>query len=248
MVEPLKSANYPHAPITEAVIEVRIAAAVDDKTQEKAVQRLKKRYPNSKALAAFNVNIDTTGGVVGVEQQPEGFRLSTDEQTDIVLVKPRGIAASRLAPYPGWPVLRDNAIAAWDAWKSVTPRHPIERVGIRYINRIDIPLAGKVRVRLEDYLNFSPQVTTIATDPMTSYVIQATFPVPLDKNWTTTITSTLVTPPPLIDHISLLLDIDVYRGAPLAETTLWDAIDAARTLKNDLFERCITDEARKLFA
>jgi len=224
-----------------------MGATVDAKTQERVVQRLKKKYPISRNMAAFNVNIDTTGGVVGVEQQPEGFRLSTDDQTDIVLVKPRGIAASRLAPYPGWSVLCDSANAAWEVWKSLTPRHPIERVGIRYINRIDIPLGGKHGVRLDDYLNFHPQITKIAVDPMTAYVVQASFPVPLNKTWSTNLTSTLVTPAPLIDHLSLLLDIDVYRYGPLAETMLWDEIDAARILKNDLFERCITDKARKLF-
>jgi uncharacterized protein (TIGR04255 family) len=47
-----------------------------------------------------------------------------------------------------------------------------------------------------------------------------------------------------------MLDIDIFRTEqiPGNESELWRMIDDARPIKNRVFERCITDESRKLFA
>jgi uncharacterized protein (TIGR04255 family) len=79
-------------------------------------------------------------------------------------------------------------------------------------------------------------------------LLQVTFPAP-SSHWNVSIASSIVAPPPLIDHISFLLDIDVFRSEqiPGREDELWTVIDEARAIKNTIFERCITDETRKLF-
>jgi len=248
MSQLLETKEYPHAPITEAAIEIRIASEVSAKLQEAVVRRLKKNYPHVVPLQALKVTIDTTGGDV-VEQHSQGFRLTTDEQVDIVTVRPVGIVTSWLAPYPGWPTLRERAESAWQAWRRSIPAHPIARLGIRTINRIDVPLDNRPMISLEKYLNFFPQVPDFSPAGIVGYVMQATLPTFVAR-WTTTITSAHVTPPPLLNHASLLLDIDLYRNEeiPGKESDLWAVIDEARAIKNDIFERCITAETRRLIS
>ena len=94
------------------MIDLRVASEVTARTQETVVRRLKKLYPNSQALQALNVNIYTTGGRVGFEQKSQGFRLSSEDETDVVMVMPSGMAVARLAPYPGWEVVREGAQAS----------------------------------------------------------------------------------------------------------------------------------------
>jgi uncharacterized protein (TIGR04255 family) len=55
--------------------------------------------------------------------------------------------------------------------------------------------------------------------------------------------------PPLLNHVSLLLDIDVFctEQIPSNEAELWRMIDHAGPIKNRVFEQCITNESRKLF-
>ena len=249
MPGPLTSPNYPRAPITEAVIQLRMAADVEARLQEKVVQKLKSKFPNSQPMHEFSVVLDNTGGNVSVSQNTEGFRLSNDDQTDIILINNRGITATRLAPYPGWGVLRDNAKAAWGVWTNATPRHPVERLGVRFINRIDIPSQGNPQIQLGDYLHFHPTITAITPQPMLGYVLQVVLPT-FDADWTATITSTMLGPAPIPNHTSILLDIDIARSnqIPLNDEQLWPIIEGARIVKNDLFERCITDATRKLFA
>lgn len=240
---------YPRAPITEGVIHLRVGGIATTDEQQKVVRRLTKGYPHSKPLQEFNLKIDTTGGEVSVDQRPQGFRLNTDDQADIVLVFPDGIAVARLAPYQGWEKLKERAQAAHEEWRGSTTHRPVTRIGIRYLNRIDIPLNGLSQVDLATYLAFRPQIPGISNGPMAGYMVQATLPTDTPP-WSVSISSTIVTPPPLLNHVSLMLDIDVFRTEqiPGNQAELWAMIDAARPIKNRVFERCITDESRKLFA
>jgi len=55
--------------------------------------------------------------------------------------------------------------------------------------------------------------------------------------------------PALINHASLLLDIDVIadQSVPQKETEFWALIERMRESKNIIFEGCVTDRARALF-
>lgn len=240
---------YPKAPITEAVIHLQVAGKATTEEQQRLVRHFSDGYPQSKSLSEFSVTLDTTGGAATVQQQAQGFRLTSADQTDVLLVLPNGIAAARLAPYPGWPHLRARAEAAWTQWRRFVALREIKRIGIRNINRLDVPIRDRPAVDFDAYLNFRPQLPDIVGGHLRGYMIQATFPS--DRpHWNVSISSSIVAPPPLINHISLLLDIDVFRSEqiPGREADLWAVVDEARTIKNNIFERCITDESRKLFA
>lgn len=230
-------------------MHLRVADNASLEDQQKLVRRFAKTYPHSKALAAFSVTIDTTGGAATVQQEPQGFRLTSDDQADVMLVFPNGIAAARLAPYPNWEHLRDRAVAAWSEWRRSTKFSPLSRLGIRYLNRIDVPIKDAPTIDLETYLKFRPNIPKIGKGPIVGYMVQATMPTD-NPFWNTSITSSIVSPPPLINHLSLLLDIDVFRTEqiPGKENDLWAVVEEARGIKNRVFEHCITDQSRELFA
>ena len=219
--------------------------------QQDVVKRLSKFYSHSANLASFEVQIDGTGGTAKLAQQPNGFRLNTDDQAEVALIFPNGLATARLAPYPGWEALRDRALANWTEWRRASPARQPTRIGVRYVNRIDVPIEGEAgKISLSKYLEFRPLVPNISGQrPFAGYMQQVTLPTDTPP-WSATITSAVVAPPPLLNHISLLLDIDLFRTAeiPANEDELWKLVDGVRGLKNRIFESCITDEARKLFA
>lgn len=251
---PIKT--YPRAPITEAVIELRMQSEVDMKEQEKIIHRLKKDYPHMKPLneIKFNVNAPQTGGGapptgggVTVRTQWQGFRLTSDDQTKIVIVMPLSVVSARLAPYQGWDDFFNQARAVWRAWKHSIKYSPVARIGVRYINRIDIPTSGRQHIRLEDYLTFYPKSPEGDELPIYSYFIQVMLPTH-NSLWTSSITSALL-PSPLLEHTSLLLDIDVFRTKeiPVKDDDLWTVIGEARDIKNFIFQRCIAPQSERLF-
>ena len=218
-------------------------------SMEKIANKLLKVYPHKVTTNNLGIHItqQTTGDSVAVNSQPNGFLLRSDDQADTAIISQNSLIVARLAPYRGWDTLHEQFISAWKSWKKVAKTKPISRVGVRYINRIDIPLKGENKIDLEDYLTFYPKVPELGNSPMVEYLIQVTQPI--NSLWTATITSTLL-PPPLINHISLLLDIDVFRteSIPLNDEDLWAMIAEARIIKNTVFQSCITHKSMELFS
>jgi uncharacterized protein (TIGR04255 family) len=239
---------YPKAPIIEAVIHISAAAAASPDELQKLVKRFAQNYPHEETLSSVNVAINTTGGAMTVQQQTQGYRVRSADQADIVLIFADGVAASRLSPYPGWEHLREHAHAAWSEWRRILKQSVSKRIGIRYINRIDVPIKAE-GIEIDDYLRFSARIPDFSRRPLNGFMLQATKPTDVE-HWSVTITSYVASPPPLIDHASLVLDIDVFRTEQITsrDADLWDCIDAVRPLKNAIFEACVTDNARKLFA
>lgn len=248
LAEHRTSPTYPRAPITEAVIQILVGADAEPRALDRIAHKLKAVYPNSQPLQEFKVAIPNTGGPVNVAQSPQGFRLANNDQTDVVMLSPRGITAARLAPYQDWKYLREKANTAWQEWKAATPSFSIARLGVRYINRIDIPINPGVPLNVEDYLSFVPRVDAITDKPMLGYLMQVVIPT-YDPHWTATNTTTALGDTQVPAHASFILDIDVARTVdiPLNDKLLWPIVDAAQPIKNDIFERCIKDSARKLF-
>ncbi len=242
------SPDYSRPPIIEAVIQIRVSVDADQRAFEAIAHKLKKKYPQQQPQQNFQVTIGNTGADVGISQEASGIRVASDDQTDVVLIEKRGITAARLPLYPGWDTLRENTRAAWQAWKAETPRHPIERVGVRYINRIDIPFTVRA-ISLSQYLTIAPNAAPVTQQPLITFTTQIAFPT-VNPFWTATITTTTLGQTMLPNHHSIILDIDIARTAEIIinDADLWPMIDEARALKNDLFERCITPDARRLFS
>ena len=248
MYTPFSSPKYPRAPITEAVIELRIATGLETVIIDKIAKRLKKRYDTQAPLQQVNLILDMTGsGTTAVQQQNNGHRFATYDQADIALLTPVNLTTARLAPYPGWHAFQTMARENWADWCSIAPRHPISRVGVRYINRIDIPLPDDGIVQLETYLTTHPR-SEILERPLTGFMVQAQFDAFLPK-WVATLTTAPLTPHPVPNHFSLLLDIDVSRTQDIPEKSdeMWTMINEAQTIKNDLFERALTPATKEFF-
>jgi uncharacterized protein (TIGR04255 family) len=61
--------------------------------------------------------------------------------------------------------------------------------------------------------------------------------------------SAVIAPPPLIDHVSIQLDVDAYWDIdiPARIDEMWAGMERLRSAKNAIFEKSITQELRKLF-
>jgi uncharacterized protein (TIGR04255 family) len=250
MSQAVPESPYPKAPIVEAVIHVSVGGVAQPEELQKVMKRLRNDYPEQEPLSGVNVIVDPTGGgSFTVQQQQQGHRAKSIDQADIVMVLQDGVGTARLAPYLGWDHLRDRARKVWSDWRKIVAYSAPKRIGIRYINRIDVPIRPGGILDIDTYLNSGPRVPDFSRHPVSGFVAQIARPTDLD-HWSTNVTSTTALPPPLIDHVSFVLDIDVFRteDIPGREADLWECVEAVRPLKNKIFESCITDEARRLFA
>jgi uncharacterized protein (TIGR04255 family) len=237
--------KYKRAPITEAVLELRYARPLDQNVVEKSAEVIGKDYFYNEIEQNINFSLEAKGAKV--ETIWEGKQLSSLDRADTVIFRRSSFVCSRLAPYLGWEEFTPRAKKAWAALKKHAGAIEISRIGLRYVNRIDVPLRQGETVNVEDYLNFVPRSPGDFTQPMTTYLVQTNRPLGVDECNFMVLSTTV--PSPLINTMSLALDLDVSRelNIPKREDELWALIDRMREHKNFVFESCITDRARALF-
>ncbi len=245
----MSSQPYRKPPITEAVIEIRFAQPVDAADLNAISGRFMPFYPRHESVKTVGVQVDIPPGA-GIEpttqiNQQLGHKRSSSDYSEILVMMPLTFMVSQLAPYPGWEEFFGRFVRDWKAWKNVRGFRKILRVGTRFINRIDIRVVGGL-IEETEYLNVYPKVPT-ALGPSTSYGVQVHLPI-RDIECSVAINSASI-PSPLLNHYSILLDIDISRseGSPQNDDDIYELLNSMRAKKNGVFEACITERARALF-
>jgi len=249
------SINYPRPPITEAVIEIRLDQPVPKVSLDKVRARALKKYPLSDELSSVGVLFEPEKAAARVKQEWIGYKLTNVDSTDILMLQSQAFSTSRLAPYPGWESFCGNARQEWNEWKREVGYIKVIRIGVRYINRLDIPVENDGFIRVEDYLklyvqlpNFETAMTGLPIAPkMADFTTQVHMHLSNDQCELTINSSSI--PSPLVKHLSLVLDIDVsrQREVPQHDEEIWALIDRIRDYKNHIFEESITEAAREIF-
>lgn len=241
-----KYKNYNKPPIIEAAIELRYKFDVEEKHLKKIVSKIGQHYEfiedDTELQIEFDSNKKTESRITF-----NGKRFSSKDRTDNSIFRRGSFICARLAPYCGWEEFFSRAQRDWSEWRKIIGRVDITRIGVRFINRVDMPHHGDKTIRIEDYLHISPNLPDQDLPPISRYTIQVILPLGVD-DCRLMINSQKV-PSPLVDHISLVLDIDISRDRdlPLRDDKIWEIIDKIRDHKNRVFESMITDAARRLF-
>jgi uncharacterized protein (TIGR04255 family) len=235
---------YRRAPITEAVIEVRTKTLLKGSELDRLVARFSKKYPTT-PQKLFDVAVEVGEVASKVNQDLIGYRLVSLDGTRVLSLGLQSIGSAKIAPYEGWERFVEETRGNWDTWLKIVEWQPIERVGVRYINRIDIPTME--RIELDDYFTFLPNMPKSLDNGIEHFAMNVL--VPLGKDDLKLVLNAGTTQSPLIGHQSLILDLDVSRNTnlPKDDTSLWELIDQVfRLRKNEVFETCITDKTRAL--
>jgi len=243
--------HYERAPITEAIIEVRCELApevtLDDLAKVADSTQFTVAGPAIQVSGRIEVSQEGIKGDTSGQQI--GYVFRRDDGLHVVQSRLNGFSYSTLPPYGRWETFSSEAWAAWlDYHRTIQPLKAT-RLGVRYVNRIDIPQSI---IEIKDYLRTAIDLSPYLPQMMAGYFMQAVVPLPR-FNAAATITSTVV-PPPSPDFSSLILDIDTWRdieilfSLPGANEDIRAQLEVLREAKNQVFEACITDATRGLIS
>ena len=173
--------------------------------------------------------------------------MNSPDLADAVVVRTNSLAVARLAPYQGWDKFKDAAFSCWTIWRSVIGNRKLARLGVRYVNRLDIPTDVTGITHEDEFLQFSPRVPLELIPTMNTYAMQITASLGADNCSLSLNSGTAISP--LINHFGLLLDIDISceNNLPPREEELWNLVEKMRGHKNRIFEGVITEKSRELF-
>ena len=247
---PVATPAYLRPPVLEAVIGITFAQPLDDKTLARADQRIGTHYPAHEGLNNTSVSVSLNMGedrrmvaAPGESTTVHGHKRMSPGMDELAILMPNSLTVSQLAPYPGWDTFVARFKRDFHGYMGRQKTRQLSRVGVRNINRIDIPVSGDI-VQHEQYLNFYPRVPD-AMGPIVAYGMQVSFAI-REIDGQATLRTTPVASPTL-GHASFILDIDVYTTSnlPMNEAALYQLLQHMRVAKNRVFEECITKRARQ---
>ena len=240
-----------HAPTIEAVIHWQANAIkiLDPTTLRDELVRRLPDYPICEPQHGIKIELGTPDNVSEVAQtiQWNGFRMQ-DERHHIAQFTPIGAVFSRLSPYEKWENFQIEAMRLWDIFLDLAAPVSIQRLGVRYINRISLEDGKKPST----YLKTVPSSIPDLEFPTESFFYQDTYQVPgypYHINWVRTIQSQQTTP---VDSQgqALIIDIDVFTTNEFIASdreSLIKRLDEMRWIKNKIFFSCITQTALTQF-
>jgi len=242
--------TYARPPVLEAVIGITFSQPLIDKALATADKRLANHYLVHTDNKHVDLLMNTTMGidnrpVVGAQGRTTlGHRRATPNQDEVAILMPDSFTVSQLAPYTGWDTFfarfqRDFAIIN----KVSNRSQSISRVGMRYINRVDVPAVENI-VEFERFVDIYPRVPD-SLGPMVGFNMQAQFALGSIDGQANI--NTMPMQPVTLRHASFLLDIDVYKtfSTPLPDKALYSLLQQMRLEKNRIFEACVTQRARE---
>ena len=239
--------HYPKAPITEAVIDLRVMPSSTLVLSDLAIVREadETEHPTVEQVNTVMGRMQVGHEVsASASSQHVGFLFRSADGKRIHQALTSGFSMSQLAPYPRWEDFCTEARRRWNTYRAVAQPDKVVRVAVRYINRIDIPLP---LYDFGEYLRTVPQVSPDLPQGLSSYFMQLT--MPLESIKSQVVINETIIDPARPDVVSIVLDIDISRDndLPVTEEETWAFIEQLRHAKNNVFEMCITDKARELF-
>jgi len=241
----MESTCYKHPPITEAVIEIRFDKVLGEKAKKALVGKYKSCYQHYAEAENIDLSVDIASNKVTNQKIGNNYRFSSSDMTEIVILRNNSITVSQLAPYKGWDDFFNRFKRDYELFHHQTSHREISRVGVRYINRIDIPVEDN-KVEHEQYLNVYPMLPPLLKG-ISHYALNVSVELK-DVGCFLTVNSGLASSP-IEGHLSFIFDQDIFRQAdlPASKEELFALIHRIRSKKNEIFESSITDKARSLF-
>ena len=244
--------HLPAAPIVEAVIhwQARATKAWKPEDLQKELSNLLPAYPECRPQRELQLEaqLDTTdGSATQIRRESwHGFRLTSSDKHYIAQFTRDGLVFSRLPPYETWDLFVAEGKRLWEIFQRVMAPSEVQRLGVRFINRIRLPKVADV----DKFLAQPPRGQKALHYPASGFLYQSLHEIP-DQPFRVNIIE--ATQPDLAGQgggCGLILDIDVFTSTPLSiqNGTLDQALPKMHTIKNKVFFGLLRKKAIKSFA
>ncbi len=248
MSESIKCEVYNKAPIVEAVMDINVqfAEGVDISKLNALADKLE-GYPTKENIfiARAQVNINHALSQTKHSSDQLGIRLISEDKKYVIQIKKTGFTFSRVNGYESWEIFQSKAKDLWELYFNNLNPIKITRIGLRYINRINIPA---LNFNLEEYFETYPKVFSGNNGNLSGFFLQLQVPQPDDN---IAILNQTITSPLEPGYTSVLFDIDVLDRKHLDannQEELWNRFQLLRMQKNKLFDDSITNKTKELFS
>jgi uncharacterized protein (TIGR04255 family) len=239
--------KYKNPPISEVVCEFQFG---QDSPWDLAIPGL----VYEKVRTIFPIRSQATRVTMGISANQEGIgqqigtvpvmRLSSEDERFLMQVGTHLLSVNHLKPYSSWerflPLIEDS----FKAYCEVAAPRSIHRIGLRYVNSIQIPGPN---IDLEDYFEFRPYVGPNLPGAIGPFMMTVQIPFEDTRDVLNLQLASLAGISPDIATIILDLDYFLVKSGDVGLDNVSAWVDSAHKHIGDTFEACITDQLKQIF-
>jgi uncharacterized protein (TIGR04255 family) len=135
--------TYPNPIITEAICDIhfRLAESYPWKPSfpGELFKQIQNDYPEMEPVVEMGVQLEfgPSGTSTKILPQSQKIRFKHGTRSLIIQLGEESLSISVLAPYQGWKMMMNDTLSIWEQVKEVLHPGAINRIGLRFINRIN---------------------------------------------------------------------------------------------------------------
>jgi uncharacterized protein (TIGR04255 family) len=239
--------KYRKPPIVEAVCELRFqpGRAWDKAFPNQIYDKLKADFPKNRAVQSVQASLNFA--VQGMNQQinySEAWQILREDEKAVVTIDVDRLAISQLKPYTTWEEYLPLINQALSVYRDIVRPKGLHRLGIRYINLIEI---NSAMIQLENYLNFYPALQWDLTDDYEAFFIGMQFPFDENRDCLKMQLSNGDSVAP--EQSAFVLDLDYFttQSGIIGFDGVSEWLETAHLRIEAAFEGCIKDSLREIF-
>ena len=244
--------RYQRPPVIEALCEFRFKAGQpwDWTIPGLMWDRIRNDFPTKQSKTLLGpeqpklseIPAALVPGVSELGQSVTRMAFLAEAGTPVVQVGPDLLSVNALRPYPGWETFLALTLRQLEVYRSVVQPEGLERVGLRYINRVDLPGA---ELNLGEFLRTGPAVPPGVRGTLTGFLSVADLAVEgSGLNLRFTLSSAKSDQP---DGSSFIVDLDGSAAGlaapPFQDVGAW--LDQAHETMESAFDSTFADRAHR---
>ncbi len=242
---------FPNAPITEAVLD--ITAKLPDRKDlnifDEFQENIKDRFGNRKTKHSFQAKFRFSPGKdeappIVPKDKIEGYLFHSKNGNKIVQAKLDGFTFNKLQPYENWNKFHSEARELWGLYSKIAKPISIDRIALRYINRIEIPLPFD---DFSEYILTNPQIAPKLPQALSHFLMR--IELPNDEIGAIAIITQTMQKMTETKKLPLIFDIDIIKTVYYTKNNsdMWNDFNLLRHFKNEIFFNSITEKTKELF-
>lgn len=244
--------RFKNSPIQEALLDIQVTLPPDVKleTLKKFGEGLDARFPETQERISWKQGFQIAGAgethAIQSSRSVDGYILVSKAEGKAVQARRDGFTFNKLRPYSNWETFSAEAKELWERYVALARPASVQRIVLRYLNRIALPLPVR---DLRDYCLLFPDLPAALPQGMSEFFLRVTIPVP-DAPCVSSVTLTFDPPAPGTAVLNLIFDNEAaYALGSLNIDTeaIWSKLAALRDLKNKVFDASLTEATKKLF-
>lgn len=246
----MKFETFEKAPITEAILDIRTELSSDvnfedlEKYHTEIINDFSKKQVSVQFQAEFKVEKDESP-MSNVQSVNNGFIFKDDVNSKVIQFRLDGFTFNKIKPYESWEAFSKEANKHWEKYCEIAKPRKINRIALRFINKINIP---ENESSLKEYIKLLPTVPKSFPKKQLELFLRNVF---FDEklNIKSIVTETIDINEKTEILTPFILDIDVFKESTTGFDSgkIWAEFEELRICKNKLFFDITTKKCQDLF-